>query len=181
MLAAISGTVPPLRKSFEGCRFAPRCDRAFSACSSTPPELTFSGESQVRGLLYVDGEVPKTALGAPASASLRFAAARVGCTVVPPLLDVRGVGVRFPIRRGLLQRSVGAFVAVDDGSFAIGPGQTLALVGDSGCAKWTTGKAIVQLLRGQSQVSGTTIFGGVDFLPCKASGSTPRGVKYRSF
>ncbi len=162
MLAAIPGTVPPLWQSFEGCRFAPRCDRAFNACSSTPPELTASGESQVRCLLYADGEVPETAPGAPASAPLRFAAARVAPTVLPPLLDVRGLSVRFPIRRGLLQRSVGAFVAVDDVSFSIGPGQTLALVGESGCGKTTTGKAIVQLLRGQAQVSGTAIFGGDD-------------------
>ncbi len=162
MLAAIPGTVPPLWQSFEGCRFAPRCDRAFDACGHTPPELIASGKSEVRCLLYADGRVPETGQGAAASEPLRFEAPRLVPVVVPPLLEVRGLSVRFPIRRGLLQRSVGAFVAVDDVSFSIGSGQTLALVGESGCGKTTTGKAIVQLLRGQAQVSGTALFGGDD-------------------
>lgn len=162
MLAAIPGTVPPLWQSFEGCRFAPRCDRAFDACRHTPPELIAGGESQVRCLLYADGAVPETGQGTSANAPLRFDAPPLAPAVVPPLLEVRGLSVRFPIRRGLLQRSVGAFVAVDEISFSIGPGQTLALVGESGCGKTTTGKAIVQLLRGQAQVSGEANFGGDD-------------------
>jgi len=79
-----------------------------------------------------------------------------------PLLDVRGLSVRFAIRQGLLQRSVGAFNAVQDVSFSIAPGQTLALVGESGCGKTTTGKALVQLLRGQALIEGEALFGGED-------------------
>jgi peptide/nickel transport system ATP-binding protein len=161
-LAAIPGTVPPLWQSFEGCRFAPRCDRAFDACGHTPPELIASFNSQVRCLLYADGGVPETGRGAAAGEPLRFEEPRLAPAVLPPLLEVRGLSVRFTIRRGLLQRPVGAFVAVDDVSFSIGPGQTLALVGESGCGKTTTGKAIVQLLRGQAQVSGEAMFGGND-------------------
>ena len=81
---------------------------------------------------------------------------------IAPLLEVRNLGVRFPIRTGLLQRATGAFVAVDDVSFNIAPGQTLALVGESGCGKTTTGKAIVQLLRGQAATSGQAVFEGQD-------------------
>ncbi len=161
-LAAIPGTVPPLWQSFEGCRFAPRCDRAFDACGHTPPDLIASGNTQVRCLLYANGAAPETAQGAPASAPLHFEAPRSAPTIVPALLEVRGLTVRFSIRRGLLQRSVGAFMAVDNISFSISPGQTLALVGESGCGKTTTGKAIVQLLRGQAQVTGKAIFGGDD-------------------
>ena len=78
------------------------------------------------------------------------------------LLDVRALSVRYPIRRGLLQRVTGGFVAVDDVSFSIRAGETLALVGESGCGKTTTGKAIVQLLRGQATIGGQARFEGRD-------------------
>src|SRR5664280_148350 len=52
-LAAIKGSVPPLWLKFEGCRFTPRCDRAFGACPTTPPTLTSLGATRsVRCLLY---------------------------------------------------------------------------------------------------------------------------------
>ena len=70
--------------------------------------------------------------------------------------------VGFPIRRGLLQRTQGVFHAVDGVSFDIRTGQTLALVGESGCGKTTTGKAIVQLLRGQALIEGQARFEGRD-------------------
>jgi peptide/nickel transport system ATP-binding protein len=47
-LAAIRGTVPPLWQRFDGCRFAPRCDQAFEACTTTRPELLPAGGSAVR-------------------------------------------------------------------------------------------------------------------------------------
>jgi peptide/nickel transport system ATP-binding protein len=62
----------------------------------------------------------------------------------------------------VLQRRVGAFEAVRGVSFEIAAGRTLALVGESGCGKTTTGKAIVQLLRRQAEVSGQALFEGRD-------------------
>jgi peptide/nickel transport system ATP-binding protein len=165
-LAAIPGTVPPLWQTFDGCRFAPRCDRAFDACRSTPPELTALGTRSVRCLLYRDGADAPAPAPAPAAAvvdaPLHYSAPEVMPRTAMPLLEVRGLSVRFPIRRGLLQRTVGVFTAVDDVSFSIAPGQTLALVGESGCGKTTTGKALVQLLRGQSQIGGGALFDGQD-------------------
>jgi peptide/nickel transport system ATP-binding protein len=70
--------------------------------------------------------------------------------------------VRFPIRRGLLQRSSGVFSAVDGISFDVARGKTLALVGESGCGKTTTGKAIVQLLRGTAIIEGSALLDGQD-------------------
>jgi peptide/nickel transport system ATP-binding protein len=78
------------------------------------------------------------------------------------LLDVQQLSVRFPIRGGLMQRTVGWFDAVCDVSFGIAPGRTLALVGESGCGKTTTGKAIAQLLRRQAHSSGRAVFDGRD-------------------
>ncbi|MBW3596774.1 MAG: ABC transporter ATP-binding protein [Planctomycetes bacterium] len=63
-----------------------------------------------------------------------------------PLLDVQNLKVYFPIRRGVLQRVVDHVKAVDDISFRVYPGQTLGLVGESGCGKTTTGRAILRLV-----------------------------------
>ena len=160
-LAAIPGTVPPLSQPFDGCRFAPRCDRVFDACARTRPELIDVGARSVRCLLYRDGARPAAQVEV-AESSLRFAAPDVLPRAGAPLLEVRGLSVRFPIHKGLLQRSAGAFTAVDGVSFNIAPGQTLALVGESGCGKTTTGKALVQLLRSQALIEGEALFAGQD-------------------
>ena len=161
-LAAIAGTVPPLWLAFDGCRFAPRCDRVFEACHRTRPELVIVAAHEVRCLLYRDGAPAEAPAQVAADSVLRFEAPDVPAPAAPPLLEVRHLRVRFAIRKGLLQRTVGAFTAVDDVSFDIAPGQTLALVGESGCGKTTTGKAIVQLLRGQALIEGHARFEGRD-------------------
>src|ERR671911_1038593 len=63
-----------------------------------------------------------------------------------PLLKVRNLKKYFPIRGGLLSREVARVHAVDDVSFEILPGETLGLVGESGCGKSTTGRAILRLI-----------------------------------
>jgi peptide/nickel transport system ATP-binding protein len=163
-LAAIRGTVPPLWLAFEGCRFEPRCDRAFAACATTRPELIAQpGQRSVRCLLYAD-DAPVSAL-APGDAGVALAAQAQRAAEAAPasrLLEVENLAVRFPIRKGLLQRTVGYFDAVDGVSFRVDAGRTLALVGESGCGKTTTGKAIVQLLRGQAVIEGSARLEGRD-------------------
>jgi peptide/nickel transport system ATP-binding protein len=160
-LAAIAGTVPRLDREFAGCRFADRCPRAFDACRSTPPPLyePVAGH-QVRCLLHreaVTAEVIVSRLGgeraAPADAPAPAAAAA-------PLLEVRDYRVWFPIRKGLLKRTVGYVKAVDGVSFTIAPARSLALVGESGCGKTTIGKGILQLLRGVARIEGSALLEG---------------------
>ncbi|MBV9358685.1 MAG: ATP-binding cassette domain-containing protein, partial [Chloroflexi bacterium] len=59
------------------------------------------------------------------------------------LLEVKGLRKFFPIRRGWLRRVVGQVRAVDDVSFWVEPGETLSLVGESGCGKTTTARCIL--------------------------------------
>ena len=63
-----------------------------------------------------------------------------------PLLEVRGLQTWFPIRRGLLQRITGHVKAVDGVDFVLGKGETLGLVGESGCGKTTVGRSILRLI-----------------------------------
>src|SRR5262245_28698077 len=72
-----------------------------------------------------------------------------------PLLDVRDLHKEFPIRQGLLRRRVGQVRAVDGVSFHIDKGETLSLVGESGCGKTTTARCI---LRALAPTSGQIIF-----------------------
>ncbi|MFM8578562.1 MAG: ABC transporter ATP-binding protein [Planctomycetaceae bacterium] len=74
-------------------------------------------------------------------------------------LDVDRLAVHFPIRRGILRRAVGAVRAVDGVSFQISKGETLGLVGESGCGTTTTGRAILRLVE---PTDGSVRLGGVD-------------------
>jgi peptide/nickel transport system ATP-binding protein len=76
-----------------------------------------------------------------------------------PLLQVENLHVHFPICRGLLQRTVGYIKAVDGVSFNVYRGQTLGLVGESGCGKTTTGRAILRLIE---PTSGRATYNGTD-------------------
>jgi len=169
-LQAIPGTVPVLTQQFAGCRFAPRCDRVMAHCGATVPEMIeLSGREQtgtlhaVRCLLHAPGAAvhaaaPARAPGEPAAPA---AARAAGAGAAGTLLEVRDLRVRFPLRRGFLQRGARSFFnAVDGISFEVRERETLALVGESGCGKTTTGKAIVQLLRHIASFEGRALLQG---------------------
>ncbi|MCL4508898.1 MAG: dipeptide ABC transporter ATP-binding protein [Chloroflexi bacterium] len=88
------------------------------------------------------------------------AASTASVATAQPLVRVEHLKVYFPITSGiLLQRRVGAVKAVDDISFTINKGETLGLVGESGCGKSTTGRAILQLTR---PTTGRVFFGDAE-------------------
>ncbi|MGH7153130.1 MAG: ATP-binding cassette domain-containing protein, partial [Acetobacteraceae bacterium] len=77
-----------------------------------------------------------------------------------PIIEVEGLKKHFPIRRGLLQRVAGYVFAVDGVSFSIDAGETLGLVGESGCGKSTVGRSVMRLIEptaGAIRLSNTDI------------------------
>ena len=76
-----------------------------------------------------------------------------------PILEVRGLKMHFPIRQGLLKRIAGFVYAVDGVSFHINRGETLGLVGESGCGKSTVGRVLLKLYE---PTGGEVLFDGQD-------------------
>ncbi len=78
-----------------------------------------------------------------------------------PILDVIDLSVRFPVTGGVLLRRVGDVRAVDHVTFSIGRGETVGLVGESGCGKTTVGRAIVNILSAMAygvEVAGQVLY-----------------------
>jgi len=91
------------------------------------------------------------------------------------LLRVEGLKMHFPMTKGIIfQRQVGAVKAVDGLNFFVRRGETLGLVGESGCGKSTTGRAILQLYR---PTAGKVLFEGKDL--CKIGGEELRHTRRR--
>jgi oligopeptide transport system ATP-binding protein len=76
-----------------------------------------------------------------------------------PVIDVRGLQKHFPVRKGVLRRVVGQVYAVDGVSFTIAPGETLGLVGESGCGKSTVARTVMRLVE---PTGGSIRLGGSD-------------------
>src|SRR3569833_2680611 len=78
-----------------------------------------------------------------------------------PLLSVRKLTKLFPIKKGLFGKTTGAVRAVDNVTFDVLPGETLGLVGESGCGKSTTGRMILRLIE---PTAGEVEFDGIDLV-----------------
>jgi len=162
-LTVIPGTVPLLNQTFYGCRFADRCDSAWELCQRQVPDWFEKGVDQ-----GVRCHLADPTLSAPASRPTRdeatAPAVRSGTAPNNALLEVDELKVHFPIHKGLFKRVIGQVRAVDGVSLSINEGQTLALVGESGCGKTTVGKGILQLLK---PTAGSVCFESVELTRLK--------------
>ena len=152
-LDIIKGMVPPLNQSFSRCRFHDRCEAAQAVCDGELPPWQGEGEDGYRCHLPVEQiKLAPQDLNSAQAASV----------AAEPLLEVSQLQMHFPIRRGVLRRTVGHVKAVDGVDLDLAQGRTLALVGESGCGKTTVGKAILQLLEptgGSVNFDGTELTG----------------------
>ncbi|MEC7500106.1 MAG: ABC transporter ATP-binding protein [Planctomycetota bacterium] len=107
-------------------------------------------------LLHPGSEATIASLGRDGGS--RLSDAKVVPTGTKPLLEVRDLHVHFPVRKGFFQRVVDQVKAVDGVSFQVYRGQTLGLVGESGCGKTTTGRALLRLIE---PTSGEVSYDGI--------------------
>ncbi len=142
-LEAIEGFVPPPKERPSGCLFHTRCDHAVAGkCDRIMPELIAVNQQQdVRCLLYTDADLDLPVSLTPSNKSQAIQSSENAKS----LLNIVNLKKHFPIKKGFFQRTVGTVKAVNDVSFDIFEGETLGLVGESGCGKTTLGQCIVRL------------------------------------
>ena len=92
------------------------------------------------------------------------------------LLEVNNLKVHFPVKHGLFSRVAGQVKAVDDVSLTIAPGETLGLVGESGCGKTTLGRAIIRLIE---PTAGSVLFEGEDITGLEGEALRARRRKFQ--
>ncbi len=160
-LEPIGGSVPSPYDLPPHCRFEPRCPRAMPACRERDPELVDLGDGH------------RVAL--PALRRRETVTVATG-----NILEVRDLTKHFPIHAGVFRRLVGQVKAVDGVSFSLREGETLGLVGESGCGKTTLGRCVLRLIEPTSgEVLLETPRARVDlaaFQPPGAQGDAPRGA-----
>ena len=136
-LASIAGMVPKGTEVIPGCGFAGRCPFKTDACDAQKPSLSvMDGGHEVACLRLKELQQLEKS-----SDKAENVHSQNGQTV----LKVNGLRVWFPVKAGILKRTVGHVKAVDGISFELKKGETLAVVGESGCGKTTIGKSIVGL------------------------------------
>jgi len=169
-LAVIPGHVPQLNQAFPLCRFRGRCKYVFKSCEEVKPNLVQINDHHAVRCHWYDNQslekIPSALrIGELINQSHEQPVAQMADTTneedIFPLLTVSDLKVHFPVRRGVLKRVKGYVKAVDGLTFNIYEGQTLALVGESGCGKTTVAKAILRLL---NDATGKIVFHDKDLL-----------------
>ena len=159
-LETIEGLPPNLAAVPPGCRFAPRCPFRIAVCDEEPPLYTTDTGGLSRCHRHEEIAEGKITWAAAAGAVPGSTA-----STAQPLLSVRNLQKYFPVA-GKLRGKQGVVRAVEDVSFDLYPGETLGLVGESGCGKTTVGRLILRL---EDPTGGHIHFEGRDMAVASAS------------
>jgi peptide/nickel transport system ATP-binding protein len=159
-LETIEGLPPNAAAPPPGCRFAPRCPYRIAICEQDPPLYKTDTGGLSRCHRHAD-----IAAGKIVWAASEAGAHQVAKESGQPLLSVRHLVKHFPVTGGLRDKK-GVVRAVEDVNFDIYPGETLGLVGESGCGKTTVGRLILQL---EAPTSGEILFEGNDLAKTSAA------------
>lgn len=154
-LTAIDGSVPHPLQLPSGCAFHNRCSSAIpSLCAEKQPMLRVVGSGHQIACHLSDEAIAETRRTEAEQAARRnlpvldtqpsAELSELGRSAAAPLLEVNHLSKRFPLTAGPLKRSRGHLQAVDDASFTLYEGETLALVGESGSGKTTVARCIMR-------------------------------------
>ncbi len=170
-LQTIEGLPPDLRMPPEGCRFAARCPHRIEKCA-LPIELIPVGDSHEARCHRVDEIMAGTLkVEFPSGSAVTSQAKKSD----KPILEVAHLKKYFGVKAagaGFFSNEMATVRAVDDVSFAIAEGETLGLVGESGCGKTTVGRVVLRL---DEATDGTIKFGTTDVT--HHSGREMRGLR----
>jgi len=158
-LETIEGLPPDLRTPPAGCRFAPRCPYRIDACTQQDVRLAEVRPGHLTACIRA-GEIVAGTLVPPQK--VQAAGTTFVQTSAEPLLIVDHLKKYFTVKAagaGFLSSKTATVKAVNDVSLHVLPGETLGLVGESGCGKTTIGRAVLKL---DEPTGGTIRFGGVD-------------------
>ncbi|MDT8305845.1 MAG: ABC transporter ATP-binding protein, partial [Anaerolineae bacterium] len=149
-LREIKGSPPDFVAAPVGCAFTPRCPFATEQCATHTPTLVATDVAHLRVACWHWEELAGTGIttgpsAAPLEAPSGAPSGSNGAGQNGYLVQIEGLKTHFPIRRGMLQRQVGAVRAVDGVDLAIRKGETVGLVGESGCGKTTLGRTVLRL------------------------------------
>jgi peptide/nickel transport system ATP-binding protein len=157
-LAAIEGQPPDLASVPAGCAFAARCSLAEDRCRETRPLLEPVESDHLVACLRT--AVTGNGARKPAASVSVTAGPMVEPASTEIILEARDLQKHFPVRSGtILGRTIGTIKAVDGVNFVLGRGETLGLVGESGCGKTTTARLV---LRMEQPSAGGILFRGRD-------------------
>jgi peptide/nickel transport system ATP-binding protein len=144
-LRVIAGTVPDPLNRPAGCPFHSRCEEAIPGqCDQIDPSPVVVGAGHTASCLIADTPPPR--------AAARVAPAPISSPLQPPAhaepaLRIEGLSMHFARRRGLLRPPAPSVRAVNGLTLDVLPGETMGLVGESGCGKTTTGRCIIRTLQ----------------------------------
>ncbi|MEO3872736.1 ABC transporter ATP-binding protein [Nonomuraea sp. B12E4] len=161
-LYSIPGLPPDLSRPLTGCRFAPRCHFATDECRTTDVMLTPAGNGHEFACLHPVTE--------PVTIVASAGQARTASGVTDPILTVRDLVKEYDAGGTGIRRAGGRVSAVAGVSFEVQPGETLGIVGESGCGKSTVGRLVAGL---EAPTGGQIVLDGADLA------TLDRGARHR--